>query len=68
MAANLEGSLSVSFYNKTVTDGMGGQKQVLSAVVAPSLTQAQHEATQQEYTSKRLAELIRMSAPRARLI
>lgn len=68
MAATREGSLSVSFYNKTVTDGAGGQKQVLSAAVAPSLTQAQHEATQQEYTSKRLAELIRMSAPRARLI
>ena len=67
-AANLDGSLSVSFYNKTVTDGAGGKKQVLSAAVAPNLAQAKHEAAQREYSAKRLEEMVRLSAPRAKLI
>src|SRR5690606_6983597 len=38
-AASQDGSLSVVFYNKTVSDGMGGTKQVLAASIATTMSQ-----------------------------
>lgn len=67
-AANIDGTLAVSFYTRTISDGRGGSRKVLSAAVATNMTQARHQAVQAEYSSKRLEELVRMSAPRARLI
>lgn len=67
-AATLHDTLKVSFFNKTVDDGRGGKKQVMAASVAPSLQEAQREAAQKQYRAERLAEMVRLSGPRKRLM
>ena len=56
-AAVVEGTLSVSFYTKKVSDGMGGKRDELRATVRPNLSAAVAEAVKQQHEAEELQKI-----------
>ena len=62
-AAVAEGTLSVSFYTKKVSDGMGGKRDELRATTRPHLSAAVAEATKEKHEAEELEDILDKTDP-----
>lgn len=62
-AAVAEGTLSVSFYTKKVSDGKGGKRDELRAVTRPNLSEAVAEATKEKHQAQELQDILDKTDP-----